>query len=358
MMKIPLTENRDRAAIEDATRERLRSLRVLIVGLGNIGSALVLQLAPLITVMRLVDRDLVEPHNVDNQFYSRHDVQRSKVEATADRIAEHFPSLNIERHATDLELLPWEAFAGVDLILAGLDGRRPRQLLAEKAAALGVPYIDGAVGEPMLVRVQVFVPGGACLECGWGPSDYRQLAAEYPCRPRPQSASATATETGRQYPTGVPSCAGSAAASLMVAQCVRMFSEAPPRESYEINVDLLSGQSRSGHRRRNLRCRSPHERPPRLLPLGKRFAEATVADLIAELFNAFGTHAVQLEFRRGILPGDLFDDDRYTSLDQLRRFAHRPLDQFGLTSKDRVVAWRDDPTHKTHVCFQPAKGDA
>jgi len=44
--------------------ERMREARVLLAGLGNIGSFLAVLLAPIVGSLRLVDRDLVEPRNL------------------------------------------------------------------------------------------------------------------------------------------------------------------------------------------------------------------------------------------------------------------------------------------------------
>jgi molybdopterin/thiamine biosynthesis adenylyltransferase len=143
-----------------------------------------------------VDRDRVTAENCENQDYSRSDIGRFKAEALADRLRSQFPGLTVEGIAADLEDLPL-GFFQVQVLAGALDSRRARQaLVSEIGWPLGIPVVDGGVGEGLVGRVQVFVPGEttACLECTWSSEDYRFLAAEYPCTP---GAAATAPGAGR-----------------------------------------------------------------------------------------------------------------------------------------------------------------
>ena len=177
---------------------RAQAASVLLAGAGNIGS----HLAPLLAragigLLRIVDRDTVAEKNLAQQDYGPQDVGRGKAEVLARRLAGQFPHLRVEPFVADLEDVPLSAFRA-DVLLGALDSRRARQLLiSERGWPLGVPVIDGGVGEGLLGRVQVFVPGetSACLECTWGEADYRHLAAEYPCRPG-AGAGAPATVAG------------------------------------------------------------------------------------------------------------------------------------------------------------------
>ena len=329
------------APIVEATADRLRSKRVLLVGLGNIGSFLAVLLAPLVAFIRLVDRDIVELHNTANQFYSPEHEGLAKVVVTADRIERLAPRLEVERRVADLEDVCWEDFADVDCGLAGVDSLRARQLMSDKLNPAQIPYIDGAVGDPALARVQVLLTGQACLECHWSTAHYRQLATEYPCRGGAIEAPATLAL----------GCAGAATAALMVAQCVKLFSDDPPRESYEINGDLLSGRFITSRRRRNEQCRFDHDEVPQLIHLETPFAEATITSLLAAVMREFGQQTVRLEFRRGILDGDLFEAGCFASPEQLTRIGHRRLDECGLMPRDRIVVRASGPSRLAHLCF-------
>ena len=324
-----------------AAADRLRNKRVLLAGLGNIGSFLAVLLAPQVAFIRLVDRDIVELHNTANQFYSPEHEGLAKVVVTAERIERLAPHLEVERRVADLEDVCWEDFADIDCGLAGLDSLRARQIVSEKLNPLQIPYIDGAVGDPALARVQVLLAGQACLECLWSTSSYRQLATEYPCR-------GGAIETPATLALG---CAGAATAAVMVAQCVKLFSDEPPLESYEINGDLLAGRFITSRRRRNEQCRFEHDAVPQLIRLETPFAEATINSLLGAVTREFGPQAVQLEFRRGILDGDMFGAGILASPEQLTRFGHRRLAEFGLTPRDRIVVRASGPSRLAHLCF-------
>ena len=190
--------------------------------------------------------------------------------------------------------------------------------------------------------MQVLLPGSACLECSWGKGQYRQLHTETPCRP------GAATDTPR---TLAPAAAGAATAALMVAQSQKVLSESPPKESYEINGDLLAGRVTTSRRRRNANCRFPHAGRPGEVCLRKRFDVATVGDLLSVVPQSNSSQPLQLEFRRGILGANLFSDDRLATVEQLDSVRDNRLADMGLTARDRIVARHgDSPEAKvTHI---------
>lgn len=328
---------------------RLQAARVLLAGIGNINSWLADLLAPHVSLIRLVDRDIVERRNALNQQYDPDSQGLSKVDATADRLARIAPNLAIERRISDLEDLPWDDFADVDIVLAGLDSLRARQIVNEKTQLLGIPLIDGAVGDPMLVRVQVLLPRQACLECVWGDAHYHQLTTEYPCWP------GGSIETAR---TLAPGCVGAATAGLMVAQLVRLFGDSPPTASYELNGDLLTGRFLSARRRINTQCRRHHlhDQPIPVVSLQPAFPQATVSDVIAAAEQAVGRQPMQFEFRRGILPDGFFGKQLLAGPAQLHGLPRQRLTDLGLTPKDRIVVHTATRQHAAHVALKRNQG--
>jgi molybdopterin/thiamine biosynthesis adenylyltransferase len=289
---------------------------VLIAGAGNIGS----HLAPLLAragvgVLRLVDRDRVEEKNLKTQDFQPADVGRFKAEALADRLRRDFPKVRIEARPVDLEDLPL-ADARVSLVLGALDSRRARQLLiSELAWPLGVPVVDGGVGEGLVGRVQVFVPSAtaACLECTWSGDDYRQLAAEYPCSPGARA---------EAPPTISPAFAGAVVAGIMTAEAVRILSGAAPVESQEVAFDLTHRRFLVTRLRRAPRCRFDHETVSELLRVEAR----TVGDVLAAIKGRFGVTPVHVE-RRG-------RGERFLTPEHLRPHASEPLTALGFGSGD------------------------
>ncbi len=300
----------------------LATKAVLLAGAGNIGS----HLAPLIArsgvgLLRLVDRDRVEAKNLATQDFRPEDVGRPKAEAIAERLRQRFPDQRIEGHACDLEDLPLGK-ADVDVILGALDSRRARQvLISEMAWPLGVPVVDGGVGEGLVGRVQVFVPGPAmaCLECTWGRADYRQLAAEYPCLPGAGARGSATISTA---------FLGSSVASLMAGECVRLLTGEKPAESFEVPFDLTQHAMRRFLLRRSPTCRHDHE----IVSAACWLEGTTVGDLLAALEGC--GERVQLECRRGVgvTPGA----GRFLQLESLRGRERLSLEALGFVPGDRI----------------------
>jgi molybdopterin/thiamine biosynthesis adenylyltransferase len=305
--------------------ERLRHASVLVAGAGNIGS----HLAPLLARsgvgrLRLVDRDVVETKNLRNQDYRPQDVGRSKAAVLAERIQGAFPGTTVEAHQADLETLPLGQFA-VDLVCGALDSRRARQaLVSDVAWPLGVPVVDGGVGEGLVGRVQVFVPGetAACLECGWGREDYRRLVEEYPC-----TAGAAPTAPG----TAAPAVTGAVVAGLMAAEALRLLTGQAPAESREVAFDLRHGRFLVSRLRRASRCRFDHAVVREVIRPGGEFASATVGDVLDAVERRFGATPVHLECRPRLFPGE-----RFVTPERLRPLAGERLAALGFVAEDRI----------------------
>jgi molybdopterin/thiamine biosynthesis adenylyltransferase len=298
-----------------------RPRSALVAGAGNIGSHLAPQLARAgIGLLRIVDRDTVEEKNLAQQDYGPQDVGRGKAEALARRLAGTFPQLRVEPFVADLEDVPLGAFR-VDVLFGALDSRRARQtLISERGWPLGVPVIDGGVGEGLLGRVQVFVPGeaSACLECTWGDADYRHLAAEYPCRP----GAAVSTPS-----TVAPACVGAVVAGIMAARWLCL-----PSESREIAFDLRHSRFLESWLRRSSCCRFDHHIVPEVVPIA---SAARIGDLLAQIERRFGERPAHLEGRRLSGHGG-FAPTRFLPVTALSRQSDEPLSVLGIGPGDGV----------------------
>jgi len=301
---------------------------VLVAGAGNIGS----HLAPLLARagvrrLRIVDRDVIEAKNLTNQDFRRRDVGRPKAEVLAERVRELHPDVTVEAVVGDVVELPMGLF-DVELIFGGLDSRRARQaLVSEIGWPLGKPVVDGGVGEGLLGRVQVLVPGeaNACLECGWGATDYQRLAEEYPCH---------AGETYTAPSTVSPAFSGAVVAGLMVAEGLKLLGRSEPQESREIAFDLNHRRFLPSRLRRAARCRFDHVTVREFVRLARPFSEATVVDLLETIQRHFGSVAVQIESRRGLFGGQGFRAERFVTPQRLRPHADESLRAAGLRPGD------------------------
>lgn len=311
--------------------DRPRRGRVAVCGTGNIGSHLVTDLANRARVasMVVIDRDLVEERNCVNQTFQLSDVGKPKAEVTAARLRCMAPDVEIEAIVSDLEDVPLGVFAEVDVCLGGLDSLRARQVLAnEYAYPLGIPVVDGAVdGEGgWFGKVQVLVPGSACLECPWGQEHYRQLSREMPCEPR----GATVSEPNR-----ASALLGAAVARLMTDQVERVLSGGYLARSYEIAMDLHHERRFTSWLRPANGCRFDHVIARERIVLNRAFSTATLGDLRDAALNWADDEDLQFEFRRTVF-GGFTPGARWQSPISLARFGDRPLSDIGLMPRDRI----------------------
>lgn len=154
-------------------QDRLRSAHVLQLGVGGLGSSLLLGLAGSgVGRITLLDCDRVELKNLTRQFlYTEADVGCPKVERAAARaralnsgIAVDTVQRRVCGPADVADLL-----GDVDLVLCGID--RPRGVsiwVNDACAAAGVPMIVGGMGVTRLVYWSVLPGVSGCMRC-WDP---------------------------------------------------------------------------------------------------------------------------------------------------------------------------------------------
>ena len=103
---------------------KLKSSRILVAGLGGLGSQLSAQLASMgVGHLRLVDKDIVEASNLQRQhLYSVEVIGYPKVEAAAMRLGKMNPYIELEPIPMSInELTVNRLLDGVNLVVDGLD---------------------------------------------------------------------------------------------------------------------------------------------------------------------------------------------------------------------------------------------
>lgn len=151
---------------------RLAMGRVLIVGCGALGCAQADMLARAgVGHVRIVDRDVVEPTNLQRQtLFAQADVGKAKALAAAERLAAVNPDITLEPVAADFTSDHAEALArDAGVIVDGTDNFETRYLLNDVSVKLGVPYVYGGVVASRGMAA-AFVPGDGphstpCLRC-------------------------------------------------------------------------------------------------------------------------------------------------------------------------------------------------
>jgi adenylyltransferase/sulfurtransferase len=132
----------------DAGQRRLADARVLVLGAGGLGSAVLPALAGAgVGTLGIVDDDTVELSNLARQtVHGTGDIGRAKTDSAAESVHELNPGVDVVRHpvrfTADNAL---RIAAGYDVIVDGSDNFPTRYLADDVGRLAGVPVVWGAV---------------------------------------------------------------------------------------------------------------------------------------------------------------------------------------------------------------------
>lgn len=151
-------------------QSKVSQARVVIVGCGATGSALASLLARSgVGTLRILDRDYVEPSNLQRQsLFDENDARESvpKAIAAARQIARFNSQIIVEPHVADLVPQNVDSLlASTDLILDGTDNFETRYLINDYALKNSVPWIYAAAVGSYAVTMNVLPGETACLAC-------------------------------------------------------------------------------------------------------------------------------------------------------------------------------------------------
>src|SRR5262249_22344580 len=150
-----------------STRSDLDDARVVIVGVGGLGSPAAIALADAgVRTLRLVASDRVDPSNRHRQpLYADADVGRLKVDAAAEHLRSRHPRLRIEAAAVRFEAGSAALLADFDVVVDGTDSVAAKFDVNDAAVAARIPLCHaGAIGwQAQLLSI---LPGTtACYRC-------------------------------------------------------------------------------------------------------------------------------------------------------------------------------------------------
>jgi molybdopterin/thiamine biosynthesis adenylyltransferase len=151
-------------------QRRLEQGRVAVVGCGAIGSLVAGLLARAgVGVLRIIDRDYVEPSNLQRQtLFDEADARESlpKAVAAARKIAALNSEVTVQPEVADLTPENIERLlADAQLVLDGTDNFETRYLVNDYAVKAGVPWIYAAAVGSYGVTMNVLPGETACLAC-------------------------------------------------------------------------------------------------------------------------------------------------------------------------------------------------
>ncbi|MBB6669724.1 ThiF family adenylyltransferase [Cohnella nanjingensis] len=158
------------APIGAAGQDRLKDARVLIVGVGALGSSLAEQMARAgAGEIRIVDRDFVEPSNLQRQsLFDEEDAREAlpKAVAAAAKLRRINGGIRVTPEVADVTPRNADALlAGMDLALDGTDNAACRLAVSDACFRRGVPLIYGGV-TGSAGSSAALVPGEtACFRC-------------------------------------------------------------------------------------------------------------------------------------------------------------------------------------------------
>lgn len=131
-----------------ATQEKLRSTRVLIVGVGGLGCPAALYLSGVgVGTIALCDADEVSATNLHRQvLFDVASIGRKKVDVAAERLRSVNPHIEIETIAkfADAKTLA-ELVTSYDLVLDGTDNFAAKYAINDACEAAGVPLVYGSI---------------------------------------------------------------------------------------------------------------------------------------------------------------------------------------------------------------------
>lgn len=145
--------------------------RVLVVGLGGLGSPVLQYLAGAgVGCLGLIDADRLDASNLHRQpIYALSDVGKPKVELARAAVNAINPAVNVETNAARLDAdNALELIRGYDLVIDCSDNFRTKYLINDAAVLAQRPAVFASVYQ-YEGQLQVYkpAPGHACLRCLW-----------------------------------------------------------------------------------------------------------------------------------------------------------------------------------------------
>ena len=149
-------------------QRRLKSAKVLIVGLGGLGTPLAQYLAAVgVGTIGLVDYDAVEASNLQRQVIHRtRDVGRPKVASAKDAIKNINPLVKVETYNTLLTAQnAVDIISEYDVVADATDNYKSRYLINDVCAVLGKPDVFGAMYQFEGQASVFYAKEGPCYRC-------------------------------------------------------------------------------------------------------------------------------------------------------------------------------------------------
>jgi molybdopterin/thiamine biosynthesis adenylyltransferase len=149
-------------------QRRLKAARVLVVGVGGLGSPAAMYLAAAgVGTLGLVDFDAVELSNLHRQIlHGTPDVGRPKLHSAVDRLSALNPEVVLEPHETVLTAEnALDLVRAYDVVVDGTDNFATRYLVNDACVLARRPNVYGSIFRFEGQAAVFAAPGGPCYRC-------------------------------------------------------------------------------------------------------------------------------------------------------------------------------------------------
>ncbi len=166
--------------IGEAGQRKLLASRVALIGCGGLGSALANILVRAgVGLLRIVDRDYIELHNLQRQtLFDEDDIAANlpKAEAARRKLQRINSNVTIEAVVTDASHRNIEQLAdGADLLLDGTDNFETRYLINDLAVKTHRPWVYGACAGATGLSMPILPNETPCLRCVFEQAPPREM---------------------------------------------------------------------------------------------------------------------------------------------------------------------------------------
>ncbi len=134
--------------IGESGQRKLQNAKVLVVGAGGLGSPAILYLAAAgVGTIGIADGDTVSITNLNRQIlYTEKDLETSKAECAAEKLRHINSEITVIVHNEFVtEQNARQIISPYDVVLDACDNAATRYLISDITAALGKPYVYGAI---------------------------------------------------------------------------------------------------------------------------------------------------------------------------------------------------------------------
>ncbi len=231
--------------IGEEGQKKLLGSKAVLVGCGALGTAVAnLLVRAGVGRLRIIDRDFVEPSNLQRQtLFDEADAREALPKAVA--AERHLRAINSDVQVEGIvaDLTPKNAaelLSGFPLILDGTDNFETRLLVNDACVSLGIPWIYAAVVASYGVTMTIFPGKTACLACLLeSGEEFGTIGAETTC------------DTA-----GVLNPAVGVVSSIEAAEAIKFLAGRPEAmHGRLVSCDVWSGKFQSIRVARNPECR-------------------------------------------------------------------------------------------------------